>query len=170
MGKHSAAEEYVPPRKRGVFTENDRFVAMVVRMVDSLERRLMDDPSVLVDVDLLAERFAELVPAVIAYHAARYAQNPRLSPSAGEIAALMGTKKQSISERRKKGDRVLMERMLGEPTVRRRDRVARTVARKHADATLASWLERKEPRCRHGATLGACEELLCEFSATYAAR
>lgn len=125
------------------FTENDQFVSAMARFIDALERRMMDDPSVLPEVDLLAERFAEIVPAVIAYHAARYAQNPRLSPSAGEIARLMGTEKQSISGRRKKGDRVLMDRMIGEPTLRRKDRVARTVARNHADTTLAAWLERK---------------------------
>lgn len=126
-----------------VFTENDQFVSFAARIVERLEQRAHDDPSILPAIDLLAERFAEIVPVVIAQSAARYSQDPRLSPSAGEIAALMGVKKQSVSERRKKGDRIVLERAMGERTVRRRDRVARTIERKHADATLAGWLERK---------------------------
>lgn len=144
MGKHSADEAYVPPRKRGVFTENDRYVSMVARMVDALERRATDDPSILPEVSLLAERFGEIIPAVVATSAARYKQDPRRAPSAGEISRLMGVTPQSISETRKKGDRVLSDRVMGETTVRRRDRIARTLARKSADSVLASWLERKD--------------------------
>lgn len=125
-------------------TENAEYVAMAQRIVRGLEARAIEDPSILAEVIMLAQRLAEVPNVVIATSATRYSLDPMSSPSAGEIAALLGMKKQSASERRKLGDRILFERSMGEDTVPQRERAARTRARKHAETTMAEWLTRRE--------------------------
>lgn len=124
-------------------TENDDFIAMMQRMIRALERRAIDDPSVLAQVIMLAQRLAEIPNVVIATSAVRYSNNPMAAPSAGEIARLLGMTKQSASDRRKIGDRILTDRALGEVPMSQRERAARTRAARHAEDTLASWLERR---------------------------
>lgn len=126
------------------FYENDDFVAMLQRMHRALERRAIDDPSFLAAMILLAEQLSVSVNVVIASSAARFAMDPHAAPSAGEIAGMLGMKKQSVSERRKRGDRELFERQMGDDTMARRERLARDRARKHAETTLAAWLERRD--------------------------
>jgi hypothetical protein len=126
-------------------TENADFIAMIQRMIRALEVRAVDDPSILAEVIMLAQRLAEIPNVVIATSAARYkADGPMAAPSAGEIAGLLGMTKQSASERRKVGDRILFERQMGEETIPQRERAARTRARKHAETTMAEWLDRRE--------------------------
>lgn len=124
--------------------ENGDFIAMLQRMIRALEIRAMEDPSVLAEVMMLAQRLAEVPNVVIASSAARYALDRYASPSAGEIAGMLGMTKQSVSERRKIGDRTMMERAMGETTMPQRERIARTLARRHAETTMAAWLERRD--------------------------
>ncbi len=125
-------------------TENDDYIAMLQRMIRKLEERAVDDPAVLAQVILLAQRLAEIPNVVIAKSAAAYQLDPYAAPSAGEIGRLLGMKKQSVSDRRKIGDRILFERSIGEDTIPQRERAARTRAARHADEALADWLERRE--------------------------
>lgn len=125
-------------------TENDDFVAMLQRMHRTLERRAIDDPAILAQMILLAETLSQSVNVVIATSASRYSMNPMASPSAGEIAKLLGMSKQGVSDRRKTGDRVIMDRALGGETAPVRERLARGRAQKHADAALAAWMDRRE--------------------------
>lgn len=126
-------------------TENAQYVAFVQRAIRGLEARAIEDPSILAEVIMLAQRLAEIPNVVIATSAARYAtEGPYAAPSAGEIATMLGMKKQSASERRKIGDRILFDRAMGEDTVPQRERIARTLARKHAEETMADWLGRKD--------------------------
>jgi hypothetical protein len=124
--------------------ENDEFVAMLQRMHRALERRAVEDPSILAEMILLAETLSQSVNVVIASSAAKYAMDRYAAPSAGEIAVLLGMSKQGVSDRRKRGDRELFERQMGEGTMARREKLSRAAARKHAETTLAGWLERKE--------------------------
>lgn len=124
--------------------ENDEFVAMLQRMIRALEQRAVNDPAMLAQVIMIAQRLAEIPNVVISTSAARYAMNPYRAPSAGEIARLLGMAKQSVADRRKLGDRVLMERAMGEDTVPQRERLARTLAAKHAETELSAWLERRD--------------------------
>lgn len=133
------------PTKVKRVTENADFIAMIQRQIRALEARAISDPSILAEVIMLAQRLAEIPNVVIATSAARYlAEGPMAAPSAGEIANLLGMKKQSASERRKIGDRILFDRAMGEDTIPQRERIARTLARKHAEATMADWLGRKD--------------------------
>lgn len=125
-------------------TENADFIAMIQRLIRALEARAIDDPSILAEVMMLAQRLAEIPNVVIARSAARYAtEGEYAAPSAGEIGRLLGMSKQGVSQRRTRGDDVLLQRMMGEQTAPHRERIARTLARKHAEATMAEWLERK---------------------------
>jgi hypothetical protein len=134
VGRHSADR----------VTENGDYVAMMQRMVRGLERRAIEDPSVLAEVIMLAQRLAEIPNVVIATSAARYSLDPYASPSAGEIGRLLGMTKQSAADRRRIGDRILAERAIGEATIPQRERAARTRARQHAEDTLSSWLQRAD--------------------------
>lgn len=124
--------------------ENDDYVAMMQRMIRALERRAIEDPAILMHVILLAQRLSEITDVVIATSAARYSNDPYSAPSAGEIGRMLNMSKQSASERRKRGDRTLFERQVGIETMARRERAARTLAAKHAETTLSSWLTRRD--------------------------
>ena len=124
--------------------ENDDYVAMMQRMIRALERRAIEDPAILTHVILLAQRLSEITDVVIATSAARYSNDPYAAPSAGEIARMLKMTKQSASERRKRGDRTLFERQMGIETMAQRERAARTLAAKHAETTLSSWLTRRD--------------------------
>ena len=127
-------------------TENHDYVAMMQRMVRGLERRAVEDPAILAQVILLAQQLAEIPNVVIATSAVRYGHNPYAAPSAGEIARLLGMSKQSASERRKTGDRIIAERAMGIETMSQRDRAARTKAANHAAEQMADWLQRRDSR------------------------
>jgi hypothetical protein len=127
-------------------TEDEDYVTMVERMIRALERRAEENPAILPRVIRAAQRLSDVPDVVIARCAVRYAQDPYSSPSAGEIARLLEMKKQSVSERRKRGDRVIFERQMGQDTLTQREREARTRAAQHADTTLESWLTRRAER------------------------
>jgi hypothetical protein len=124
--------------------ENDDYIAMMQRMIRALERRAIDDPAILMQVILLAQQLAEITNVVIAVSAARYSNNRFSAPSAGEIGRMLGMSKQSAGERRARGDRTLFERQVGIETMAQRERQARTLAAKHAESTLTSWLTRRD--------------------------
>lgn len=132
MGKHSRV------------TEDEDYVAFVQRAVRGLERRAIENPAILAQVIMIAQQLAEIPNVVIATSAARFAQDPFRAPSAGELGRMLGMKKQSVSERRKVGDRIIFERQMGVETMAQRERAARTRAARHADEMLAEFIERRD--------------------------
>lgn len=130
--------------------ENDDFVAMVQRMHRALERRAIDDPTILLQMIMLAEGLSASVNVVIATSAAKYAMNRYAAPSAGEIAGALGMSKQAVSDRRKRGDRELFDRQMSAEPMSRRERLARTAAQAHADQHLGSWLARQAEAYTNG--------------------
>jgi len=133
----------VKKEKEKRVTENADYIAFLQRGIRGLEARAIDDPSILAEVIMLAQRLAEIPNVVIATSAARYSNDPYSSPSANEISAVLGMSPQAVSQRRKIGDRTLFERQVGEETIPQRERIARTLARKYAEDTMAAWLQRK---------------------------
>lgn len=131
------------PTKPRRVTEDDQYVAMLQRMIRGLERRAIDNPAILAQVLLLAQQLSEVTNVVIATSAARFSNDPFSAPSAGELARMLKMSKQSASERRKTGDRILFERAMGVETMPQRERAARTKATNYAEEKLASWLERR---------------------------
>lgn len=124
--------------------ENDEFIAMMQRQVRALERRATDDPAILAQVIMLAQRLDEITNIVISRSAARYKIDPYAAPSAGEIARMLKMTKQSASERRKTGDRIDAERAMDIEPISKRERAARTRAARYAEETMASWLQRRD--------------------------
>lgn len=128
--------------------ETPEIIAGIQRQIRALEERCIDDPAYLAAVVLLAQQLSEVVNVSIAANmakraAAPAAERPYVAPSGHELAALLGMKPQSITDRRKLGDRVLFERQMGEGTMAQRDRLARTLASKHAETELAEFLARR---------------------------
>lgn len=140
MAKHRKTEPRV--------TENDDYLAFAQRVIRGIERRAIQDPAMLAQVILLTQQLAEVTNVVIATSAAQFALDPMRAPSAGEIARLLGMAKQSVSERRKIGDRIMAERMMGEGTIPQRERAARTRAARHAETTMAEWFTRRDQGVR----------------------
>lgn len=124
--------------------EDDKFVEMIQRNIRALEERAVDNPVILAQVIMLAQRLSEITNVVIAQSATRYSINPMSAPSMKELARMLKMEPSSASQRRKLGDRVLFERSMGQETMTQRDRAAQTRAANHADESLASWLERRE--------------------------
>lgn len=129
--------------------ETSALIAGLQRQIRALEARVIDDPQWLAEVILLAQRLSEVTDVAIASNmakraAAPAAQRPYVAPSGNELAALLGMKPQSITDRRKRGDRTLLERMMGQDTMSRRDRLAASNARAHAERELADFLARRE--------------------------
>jgi hypothetical protein len=126
--------------------ENDKYMAMMQRMVRALERRAIDDPAMLAQVLVLAQQLNEITNVVIATSADAYRADPFKAPSMMEIARMLGMTKQSASDRRKIGDRIIGERlaMLGVTgmTQARRERNARQAAAKHAAETMPTYTGR----------------------------
>jgi predicted DNA-binding protein YlxM (UPF0122 family) len=89
-------------RKRVVETEE--YVAMLHRMVNALARRLSDDPVGLVHVEPLRDHLRDAMNIAIAVNQ----EKPR-GYSFGELAAILGTRRESVYERAAKGRKLLAE-------------------------------------------------------------
>jgi hypothetical protein len=143
------SSETTPKAKRAPrVTENADFVAMMQRQIRALETRAADDPAMLAQVIMLSQRLNEVANVVIAKSASTYKINPFKAPSMMEIARMLGMTKQSASDRRKIGDRILADRMaeaagLGTFADAKRERAARERAAEHAAATMPEYLTRR---------------------------
>jgi hypothetical protein len=101
-----------PQRERKHVTEDDAFLKMIWRMVRALELRTIANPlEMLSQVVALTQRMSEIANVAIAINSARHMLNPMSAPSMIECAHAMGIKKQSASERKKIGERVIAERL-----------------------------------------------------------
>ena len=133
--------------------ETGDYLAMMWRLVRALEARTIDDPSVLPQVVALAARLTEVANVAVATNAARYALDPRRGASAGECARALGISKQSVSDRRKLGERIIAERLAAAVGMHHseaaRERAAITAAAESAAEPLAGY------RARHAAVVPA---------------
>lgn len=89
-------------RKRVVETED--YIAMLHRMIEALARRLADDPVGLVHVEPLREHLRDAMNTAIAINQGK----PR-GYSFGELAKILGIKRESVYERAIKGRTLLAE-------------------------------------------------------------
>jgi hypothetical protein len=152
MGRHSletrtALEQDAQKRaaaRRARVTEDREFVAMLGRMIRRMEQRLINDPSCLPEVIELGQALMDAPNVAIAMNAARYSSDPFSAPSANELARLLDVARQTVQDRRKKGDKIIFERQMGVGVLRVSQRQAATLAAKRADEALSAWLERKD--------------------------
>lgn len=89
-----------PPR----ITETEEYCAMLHRMIDALGVRLADDPAGLVHVEPLREHLRDAMNLAIAINQ----EKPR-GYSFGELAKILGMKRESVYERAVKGRALLAE-------------------------------------------------------------
>ncbi|GAA2211764.1 hypothetical protein GCM10009850_072240 [Nonomuraea monospora] len=109
-------------RHRRRVVETEEYVAMLHRMVDALARRLSDDPVGLVHVEPLREHLRDAMNIAIALNQ----EKPR-GYSFGELAKILGMRRESVYERAVKGRARLAER---------RARLGVTSLRRHREARL----------------------------------
>jgi hypothetical protein len=132
-----------PDRQR---VEDQAYLEMLLRMIRALESRVADNPEIIIQIVMLGERLSEACNVGIAISADRYAVDPKLGASAGEIARLLGMSKQSVSERRAKG-RAVMEARVAEAGAAsfaeaRRERDAIRKAHEHAEQAMPEYRAR----------------------------
>ncbi|TDC98785.1 hypothetical protein E1292_34205 [Nonomuraea deserti] len=92
-------------RRRKRVTETEEYVAMLHRMVDAFATRLADDPVGLVHVEPLREHLRDAMNIAIAINQ----EKPR-GYSFGELAKILGIKRESVYGRAVKG-RMLLARV-----------------------------------------------------------
>ncbi|MGW0807956.1 hypothetical protein [Nonomuraea sp. NPDC002799] len=96
-----------PRRKRSPHVvETEEYVAMMHRLVDALGVRLADDPAGLVHVEPLREHLRDAMNTAIATAQERPGN---AGYSFGELAKILGIKRESVYERAVKGRALLAE-------------------------------------------------------------
>lgn len=155
MGKHSAAEigDLIAPRRRDdtrPVVEDQDYMLMLMRMIRAAEYRATQNPEMLPQLVLGAQRLAEAANVAIAVNAERYAVNPYSAASMGECARVLGISKQSASERRARGQEVIDRRVDAAGATRfseaARERDAVQAAAEHARTNLVDFVERRARR------------------------
>lgn len=121
MSAHRARTLYrrlldaLPPRRArrdtGRVTEDADFLRMLWRLVRALEERTIERPENLPQVLALVQRFNEIVAVVVAENADRFAADPFSGASMAECGRALGVKKQTASQYRERGVRILERRL-----------------------------------------------------------
>jgi sirohydrochlorin ferrochelatase len=144
-----------PKQQPARVTEDEDYVAMMLRMVRALEARAISNPAILAHVELLRQRLSEVTAVAIAANADRFAVNPFSGASMAECAKVLGVSKQAASQRRAIGNRIMGERIEAAGAAKfaeaRRERDAVTRAEEYATEQLgAERVEQlAEYRARH---------------------
>ena len=105
------------PRKRSErVVETEEYVAFLHRSIDALGRRLADDPAGLVHVEPLRDHLRDAMNTAIALNQAAEGG----TYSFGEIAAILGMRRESVYERAVRGRKLLagIRARLGVPDLR----------------------------------------------------
>lgn len=141
--------QMITPRRRNpekAPVEDHDYLEMLWRMVRALESRAASNPEMIIQMIALDQRLAEACNVAIAISAERFATDPKLGASAGEVARLMGISKQSVSERRARGRAVMDERIEAAGAARfseaAREKAAIGKAEEHAVTSLAEYRAR----------------------------
>ncbi|HEY9250891.1 MAG TPA: hypothetical protein VIO38_17240 [Rariglobus sp.] len=126
--------------------DNDEYVAFVLRIIRKLEQRAIGDACLLPQMVLIAQRAAETVNTAIAANAELYAIDPKLGASMMECARALGIQKQSASDRKKLGEKLMAERIEAAGGVSfaeaKRERAAINKAKEHAEKEMADYIAR----------------------------
>ncbi len=129
--------------------DDAEFGEMLMRMIRAWERRVIENPEMLAQNELMVQRFREITNVVISVNADRYAVDPRRGASMAECAAILGISKPSASERRARGRAIVAERVAAAGVAQfaeaRHEREALAAAHDHAVTHLADY------RARHAA-------------------
>lgn len=152
--EHDMAEAFVALLKGGREAkhtiDDDQYGAMMLRMLRAWERRVIDNPAMLAQNELIKQRASEIASTAIAVNAARYARSPFLGASMLECARILGIGKASVSERKARGMRILADRLAeagnGRFSEARRERRALAAAKDHALVFLADYRARRAAR------------------------
>lgn len=147
-----------PTREPRRVVEDAEFLAMLHRMVRALEARTIERPENLTQVVALVQRLAEVPNVAIAVNADRFDGSSYAGASMAECGRAMGITKQSASDRRAVGQRIIAERLdqagavdIADPTrafrkaEATRERAAITRAADYAVVNMADY------RARHRA-------------------
>lgn len=133
-------------RRTPEVVEDEDYLEMLWRMVRALEARAANNPEIIIQMIALDERLAEACNVAIAISAERFAIDPKLGASAGEIARLMGISKQSVSERRQRGREVMERRIAASGATKfseaARERAAIRAAAEHAAQAMPEYQAR----------------------------
>lgn len=136
--------------------DDEEYGAGLMRMIRAWEKRVIDNPAMLAQNELMRQRFSEITNVAIAANAERYAIDPRKGASMMECARILGmvdkdgkVKKGTISGRRAIGIAIMAERIDAAGAIKfseaKRERKALADARDHAVTYLADY------RARHAA-------------------
>jgi len=127
--------------------DNAEFGEALMRMIRAWEARVIDDPAMLAQNVMIAQRMNEITNVAIAVNAERYARDPRLGASMKECARILGISAPSASERRARGVAVMNDRIDRAGAVRfaeaKREREALATAREHATVYLSEYAARR---------------------------
>ena len=120
--------------------EDTEFIEMLMRLARALEYRACERPENLAQVLVLVQRFNEIINVAIAVNAARFALDPMMGASMAECGRVLGIKKQSASDRRAVGERIIAEREAAAGAVKfseaKREKEAINDAASHAAEAL----------------------------------
>lgn len=127
--------------------DDEEFGLGLMRMIRAWEARVIENPAMLAQNELMVQRFREITNVAIAANAERYARDPRLGASMAECAQILGISKPSASERRARGVAIMNDRIDRAGAVRfaeaQRERAALTDARQHATVYLSDYAARR---------------------------
>jgi len=155
MGRHEAPDQtlsdrflaVIRPREPKHKIDGSEYVEMMWRMVRALEARTIEDPELLTQAVALAQRLSEVANVAIAANAERFAIDARRGASMAECARILGISKQSASERRAAGNRIMEARIEAAGAVKfseaKREREAIERAAEHAVVSLTDWRQRR---------------------------
>lgn len=139
----------ITPRRRNPDrppVEDHEYLEMLWRMVRALEARAANNPEMIIQMIALVERLAEAVNVAISISADRYALDPMLGASAGEIARLIGVSKQAVSQRRERGRTAMDARIEAAGGTKfseaAREREAIAAAAQHAEQAMPEYRAR----------------------------
>lgn len=126
--------------------DDEEYGLFLMRAIRAWERRVIDNPEMLAQNELMVQRFREITNVTIAANAERYARDPRAGASMAECARILGISKPSASERRGKGVEIMAARVDAAGAVRfseaRREREALVAAHEHAVSNLDAYRAR----------------------------
>jgi hypothetical protein len=118
----------------------------LMRAIRAWEARVIENPEMLGQNEMMRQRFAEITNVAIAANAERYAIDARRGASMAECARILGISKPSASERRARGVAIMADRIDKAGAVRfaeaQRERQALSAAREHAVDQLAAYRAR----------------------------
>jgi hypothetical protein len=127
--------------------DDEEFGMYLLRIIRAWEARCIENPEMLAQNVMLAQRFAEITNVVIAANAERCAIDPRRGASMLECARILGLSRSTASERRARGVAIMADRIDRAGAARfaeaKRERAALDEARVHAVTYLSDYHARR---------------------------